>query len=86
MTPWKSRLDLDESVKDAAAESPENIPAFFIMLAEAVESLGWADFGEELREAAEDVPYMDNPTEEAEYRLNDFYNWADEERVWVQFA
>jgi hypothetical protein len=86
MTPWKHHLNLDENVKDAAADNPENIPAFLVMLAGAVESLGDADFGEELRDAAEESQYLDDALENADYWLSQFYDWCDNTRTWVQFA
>ena len=67
---------------EAAGEDAAKIPALLLAMAAIVERDD-TGFAEELRDAAADAEDSDTATEDADFWLSQFYDWADAARVWI---
>jgi hypothetical protein len=81
-TAWTRRATLRAHLT-AAEDDTAAIPALLLAMAAIVERED-TGFAEELRDAAADAEDSDTATEDADFWLAQFYDWADAARVWIE--
>ena len=80
-TSWTHAATLRHLI-EAADEDAAQIPKLLLAMAAIVGPID-SSFAEELQEAAEDAEFSETATEDADFWLSQFYQWADTMRVWI---